>query len=145
MKGDRLRVPVEPAYITALGLAVFAFAQLEWAAICCCERMAPNSINTGPIRTANYWAKQLKQLAAALPSSSTQIELCTAADEFTELVRKRKSLLHAQPGTADDGTQGLFRDGRFWTADMIDDAADAFTACNDRLVALLHGDLAGPP
>jgi hypothetical protein len=40
------------------------------------------------------------------------------------------------------GSQRLFRDGLPWTVDMIDDAADAFTACNDRLVDLLNDFLA---
>jgi hypothetical protein len=48
MKDDRLRVPVEPDYVSALGLAVFVFAKLEWAAICCCERIKPGSINDLP-------------------------------------------------------------------------------------------------
>jgi hypothetical protein len=36
----------------------------------------------------------------------------------------------------------LVRDGLPWTVEMIDDAADAFTACNGLLVALLNGFLA---
>jgi transcriptional regulator with XRE-family HTH domain len=136
-KGMRLRVPVEPAYISALGLAVFAFARLEWAAVWCCERIAPGSINNTLPRMAGDLADKLIKLAAGLPPSSEQIELCEAAAEFKELVRTRNALLHAKPGT-EDGAQRLFRDGLAWTVQMIDDAADAFTACNDRLVILFH-------
>ena len=44
MKDDRLRIPVEREYVSALGLAVFAFARLEWVAVCFCERIKPGSI-----------------------------------------------------------------------------------------------------
>jgi hypothetical protein len=85
---------------------------------------------------AGNLADTLIKLAATLPASSEQIELCEAAAEFKELVRTRNALLHATPGSTADGAQQLFRDGLPWTVDMIDDAADAFTACNDRLVML---------
>jgi hypothetical protein len=144
MKGDRLRVQVEPDYISALGLAVFAFARAEWAAVWCCERLAPDSINTLSDRTAGKIADKLIELAGRLPSSSEQIELSAAAAEFKAVAGTRNALLHAKPGSTDDGVQRLFRDGRSWTVEMIDDAADAFTTSNDRLVALLYGFLAAP-
>jgi transcriptional regulator with XRE-family HTH domain len=142
IKGSRLRVLVEPAYISALGLAIFAFAQLEWAAIWCCERIAPGSINNTLPRMAGDLADTLINLVADLPPSSEQVALCATAADFKELVRTRNALLHAKPGSADDGAQRLFRDGLAWTVEMIDDAADAFTACNGRLVALSNGFLA---
>jgi hypothetical protein len=146
MKGDRERVPVEPAYLSALGMAVFAFARLEWAAVWCCERIAPGSINTTLPRMAGDLANRLIDLADTLPPSSEQIDLSAAAVEFKELVSsKRNRLLHAKPASTDDGAQRLFDDGRAWTVEMINDAADAFTACNDRLVVLLHGFLAALP
>src|SRR6266513_514138 len=102
MKGDRLRVPVDGNYLCALGMAVFAFARLEWAAVCCCERIRPNTINTRAVRMANR-----------------------VADEFKGLVPVRNELLHTQPAETDEGAQQLFRDGRPWTIEKIDDAADA--------------------
>jgi hypothetical protein len=146
MKGDRERVPVEPAYVSALGMAVFAFARLEWAAVWCCERIAPGSINNTLPRMAGDLAKKLIELAATLPPSSEQIELSAAAVDFNDLVlSKRNRLLHAKPGSTDDGAQRLFDGGRAWTVEMINDAADAFTACNDRLVVLSNGFLASLP
>jgi transcriptional regulator with XRE-family HTH domain len=140
-RGDRLRVPVEPAYVSALGLAVFAFARLEWAAVWCCERIAPTSINNTLPRMAGDLADKFISLAATRPASPEQADLCDAAVEFKDLVRTRNALLHGKPGSTDAGAQRLFRDGLPWTVEMIEDAADAFTACNDRLVALLHGFL----
>jgi hypothetical protein len=139
MKDDRLRVPVEPDYVSALGLAVFVFAKLEWAAICCCERIKPGSINDLPKmkKTAGGVARKLKQLARKLPASSEQSELYEAAVEFKNLVETRNELLHVQPGsTTPEGAQRLFHDGLPWQVEKIDQAADTFTECNDRLVAL---------
>ena len=135
MKDDRLRVPVEPAYISALGLAVYAFARLEWAAICWCERIQPNSIHgLKQLKTAGVVARKLIELTATLPPSSEQVELSAAADAFRELAERRNELLHVQPGSLDDKRQRLFRDGVPWGIAEINDAADDFTECNDRLV-----------
>jgi hypothetical protein len=138
MKDDRLRVPVEPDYVSALGLAVFVFAKLEWAAICCCERIKPGSINDLPKmkKTAGGVARKLKLLARKLPASSEQSELYAAAVKFKKLVETRNELLHVQPGSTPDGAQRLFRNGLPWQVEKIDQAADDFTNCNDCLVAL---------
>jgi hypothetical protein len=144
MKDDCLRISVEPDYLSALGMAVFAFVRLEWAAVCC-ERIKPNSVNTPALRFTANVAQVLIDLAATLPPSPGQTELSTAAAEFKDLVSMRNRLLHTQPGTDGNGAQRLSRDGQPWTIDMMNDAADAFTACNDRLVNLLRGYLAGLP
>jgi hypothetical protein len=138
MKDDRLRIPAEPAYVSALGLAIFAFARLEWAAVCCCERIQPNSIHGLPKKrkTAGGIAKKLIELAAGLPASPEQIDLRAAAAEFEGLALRRNDLLHAQPGSTTDGAQRVFRDGLPWEIEKINEAADDFTECNDRLVAL---------
>jgi len=137
MKGDRLRIPVEPAYVSALGLAIFAFARLEWAAVCCCERIEPNSIHALPKnkKMAGGIAKKLMQLAARLPASSEQIELRAAAAEFERLVQTRNDLLHVQPGSITDGAQRIFRDGLPWEIEKINEAADDFTYVDDPLLA----------
>ena len=105
MKDDRLKVPVQPMYVSALGLAVFAFARLEWGAICYCEQIEPNSIHALPnhAKTAGRVAKKLIALATALQMSSERAELCAAADEFAELAERRNDLLHVQPASLDDG------------------------------------------
>jgi hypothetical protein len=146
MKGDRLRVPLEDDYAFALGRAIFIFAKLEWSAVNCCERMKPNSIHslTRQKKTAGGVAKILKKLADELPRSSLQTELCAAAVEFKKLAQRRNDLLHVQPASTADGAQRLFRDGVSWEVGKIDDAADDFTECNDRLVALWNKVPAAP-
>jgi hypothetical protein len=145
MQNDRFRVPVEAAYTSAIGLAVYAFARLEWDAVWCCERISPNSINKLADRTAGGVANKLIELAGTLAASPQRIKLVQASAEFKELVETRNKLVHAKPGTDSDGGQRLFRDGQPWTVEMIDVAADAFTACSGRLNALLHGFLAASP
>jgi hypothetical protein len=137
MAGDRHRVPLQDDYALALGRAVFIFTKLEWSAINCCERIVPNSFHALPFRekTGRKLAKKLINLAAALPPLLRR-ELCIAAAEFDRLRKERNKLLHVQPGSAVDGAQRLFRDGVSWEVETIDAAADAFTVCNDRLVAL---------
>jgi hypothetical protein len=137
MAGDRDRVPLEADYALALGRAVFIFAKLEWSAINCCERIVPNSFHALPFRekTGRKLAKKLINLAAALPPSLRK-ELYIAAAEFDRLRKERNKLLHVQPGSAADGAQRLIRDGVPWEVPTIDAVADAFTVCNDRLVAL---------
>jgi hypothetical protein len=143
VKDDRLRVPVDPSYVSAIGLATYAFARLEWDAVWCCERMAPDTINLLADRTAGGVAKKLVELAT-LRSETVTDDLLPAAREFERLVLARNAPMHAKPGTDKDGGQRLFRDGQSWTIETINDAADAFTACSIRLNDLLHGALHKP-
>jgi hypothetical protein len=137
MKGDRLRVPMENDYALSLGRAIFIFSKLEWSAIECCERIMTDSFHALKFheKNARILANKLISLAATLPPSLRR-EVCLAAAEFDRLRKKRNDLLHVQPSTTADGAQRLIRDGLAWKVDMIDEVADDFTECNDRLVAL---------
>ena len=140
MQGDRFKVQVEADYTAALGLAVFAFASLEWNAIRCCERIEPESIEALNDRTAGRVADTLRHLVGNLPPSAARDQLDAAAASFQALVRSRNNLLHARPGVNGAGEQRLFRDGDQWTLDELEAVADAFTACSIRLGAWLHCD-----
>lgn len=133
MKDDRLKIQVDPAYASALGLAVYAFAALEWNAVRCCERIEPGSIDTLNNRTAGRVADTLRHLAGQLPPSPTRDRLDSTAADFQALVRSRNNLLHAKPGTNAHGEHRLFRDGDQWTQDELAAVADAFTSCSMRL------------
>lgn len=39
MANERLLIPQDADYFHALGLAIVAFARLEWNAVWCCERL----------------------------------------------------------------------------------------------------------
>jgi hypothetical protein len=142
MKDDRLRVPVEDVYVHAIGLATYAFATLEWNAVWCCERIAPGAINTLPAKTAGAIAERFVKLVEGMPSSTDQADLLVAAKDFEALVKDRNGLMHGKPGTDTDGGQRLFRHGTAWSVEMINDAADRFTACSMRLNALFYGFVA---
>ena len=83
-------------------------------------------------------ARKFTELAATLPPSPENNELSAAADEFSKLAKRRNELLHVQPGSLGEGRQRVFRDGMPWEVTKIDDAADDFTECNDRLINLYN-------
>ncbi len=138
MTDERLRVPVHPDYASALGLAVYCFANLEWNAVWCCERIEPGSIDNLADRTAGRVADTLLHLIGGLGHSVDQSNLQAAATDFRFLVGTRNNLVHSKPGTAPSGEQALFRHGDPWTIAELEGVADAFTACSVRLDQALH-------
>lgn len=139
MPAERLLVPIDADYTSALGLAVYCFASLEWNAVWCCERIDPGSINGLEDRTAGRVADTLVHLVARLDDSDDRTKLERAAANFRDLVATRNNLVHSKPGTAFDGSQGLFRHGDHWTIAELERTADAFTRCSLKLNHALHG------
>lgn len=139
MPDERLRVSIHPDYASAIGLAVYCFASLEWNAVWCCEQIEPGSIDRLEDRTAGRVADTLAHLVGRLPASEDKLELHQAAINFRNLVATRNNLVHAKPATASDGSQGLFRHGDQWTIDELQKTADAFTRCSLSLNGALHG------
>jgi hypothetical protein len=144
MHDERLKIAVDPEYMSALGLAVYCFARLEWNAVRCCERIEPGSIATLEDRTAGRVADTLLHLVKRLGGSEEQIGLQSAAADFRFLVGTRNNLVHAKPGIAPDGRPGLFRHGDRWTLAELEGVADAFAVCSSRLGRALHGVLDRP-
>jgi hypothetical protein len=126
-------VPVHPDYTSAIGLAVFSFASLEWNAVWCCERIEPGSVDSLEDRTAGRVADTLLHLVKGLKPSKEQLELEQAAADFRFLVGTRNNLVHAKPGTAADGAHVLLRHGDQWTLAELIRVAAAFEACSTRL------------
>jgi hypothetical protein len=149
MKDERLIIKVDPDYASALGLAVYCFASLEWNAVRCCEWIEPGSIEALEDRTAGRVADTLVHLVKRIRSNEEQLELENAAADFRFLVGTRNNLVHAKPGSAPGGAPALFRHGDQWTLDELQGVADAFASCSMRLDRVLHGLLndgrPGPP
>ncbi|NJC04601.1 hypothetical protein GGQ97_000394 [Sphingomonas kaistensis] len=143
MNNERLGVPVRAEYASAVGLAVYCFAGLEWNAVWCCERIEPGSMEDLADRTAGRVADTLVHLVQGLEHSAKQSDLEKAAMEFRALVGARNNLVHAKPGTAHDGEQALLRHGDQWTIGELEAVADAFAECGNRLNKALDGLLAG--
>jgi hypothetical protein len=137
VRHDRSSIPVDPAYASALGLAVYCFATLEWNAVLCCERLELGSIEDLEERTAGRVADTLVHLAKQIGDTGGEVELQRAAGDFRFLVGTRNNLVHAKPGSTPDGEQRLFRHGDPWTIAELEGVADAFAACSARLAAAL--------
>lgn len=127
MKDDRLRVPIDDPYLHAVGLAVICFARLEWNAVWCCERLDPGYLTTIAKKTAGDIANDLIARVAKHADPAVVASLAPLTAKFKHLTGVRNSLMHANPATAPNGDQRLFRHGTEWTIAMVDDAADAFT------------------
>lgn len=130
MENDRLRIVVDDPYVHAIGLAMFCFASLEWNAVWCCERIEPGYIHIARGKTAGQIAKRLTQMAANHQDPSIAQSLSVAAAEFQRLVFERNALMHANPATASNGDQRLFREGGEWTIERVNDLADQFVAAS---------------
>jgi len=141
MIDDRSRVPVEPEYVAAVGLATYAFARLEWDAIWCFEKIDPQAMVRLSGETAGTIARQFVAEVKKMVASPDQRLLLAAAEDFRKLVQTRNGIMHGKPATDTDGGQRLFRDGVAWTVESLNAAADEFTECSIRLNDLLYGFL----
>jgi hypothetical protein len=137
MKNDRLRVPVDEAYLAAIGMATYCFARMEWDAVYCGERLKPGFVYTVATKTADMIAKDIIGFAHLITDQAKQARYRAAADEFERLVRRRNDLVHANPATI-GSDQRLVRHGTPWQPTDIDDLADEFTACSLELNELHH-------
>lgn len=142
MKNDRLRSPVKPDYVNALGLVAYTFASCEWQVLWCSEKIRPGSLGklVGDERTAGKIAKFFLDLTRNMPKSKEREELSRAAGEFARLVEIRNAILHGKPCTGPSGEARL-SSGRVLELDYLEDAADAFTACSTELNRLFYGFL----
>ena len=146
MSDDRLRVPQDPDYFHAIGLAAVAFARLEWEAVWCCERLQENYIETIERRkkTAGIIGDDLKSLFLRVSDQNLRVRVVPLADEFKLIVADRNALMHAKPGTGRTGEQRLFRHDNEWAVAKINDFSDRCVRAGERLNALLYNELADP-
>jgi hypothetical protein len=141
MKDDRLRISVDEGYIKEMGLATFAFAQLEWNVVWCCERLHSGYSSKLDRKTAGNIAADFLRIARRNRDTCLRRGLIEAGNHFKKLVTLRNGLLHAKPGTDQDGGQRLFRDGTPWTDTTLKAVADEFTECSIVFNAYIHGAL----
>lgn len=143
MTDERLTIPQEPKYFQAVGLAVIAFARLEWEAAWCCERIAEGYIaSIEPDRkTAGRIATDFVSLAKSIPDEDLSIKIASAAIVFKKITDDRNGLLHGKPGSAATGEQLLFGSGHPWTIALVNNFADRCAIAAKPLNALLQAEL----
>ena len=141
-KDDRLRSPVKPDYVEALGRAAYTFATCEWQVVWCCEQINPGSLAriVGEEMTAGTIAKRFINTCRNMPKSNERDELTSAALRFSELVVERNRILHGKPCTGPNGQARLNGNGVIEINDL-ENAADAFVDCASQLNALFYGFL----
>lgn len=138
MAGERVRITVDEPYLTALGQCLFIFAELEWNAVWCGERLANGFLGTADGKTAGAIGADLAPLVEALAFGGVRDRCIAAVSEFRRLVRVRNTIMHAQPCTAPLGEQRLTRDGALWSIEELNTAADEFATCSIELNDLFH-------
>lgn len=146
MSGDRLSIPQDSDYFQAVGLAIVAFARLEWGAVWCCERLETGYIYTIEPRkkTAGTIAADLKRLFSRIADPRLQSKIIPFANEFLSVVDARNSLLHGKPGTACNGDQRLFRHGDEWSINKVNEFSDRCALLCANLNELLHDEFKAP-
>lgn len=144
MYSNKDRIPQDPECFRALGLAMVAFARLEWNAIWCCERLQPGYIETiEPKRkTAGIIANELKLLFSKISDQDLNTKAIPFSDDFIDIVLVRNALLHGKPGTAKDNSQRLFKNGKEWTIDAVNEFSDSCVRISMPLNSLLYDELA---
>jgi hypothetical protein len=141
-KDDRLRSPVKPDYVEALGRAAFTFATCEWQVVWCAEKISPGSLQkiVGEELTAGKIAKRFIDVCRNMPKSKEREALVNAAKRFSDLVEERNRILHGKPCTGPNGEARLSGSGVIEIGDL-ENAADAFVECSGELNALFYGFL----
>lgn len=117
----------------ALGVAVYAFARLEWGIAWCCEEIEPGRLRSfskkqqtagGISKIAGHLARQGRLLK---PTRVMPVELrqdfLRCAKVFDDLVYTRNQILHAKPCTGPDGRQ-LLSSSQIWTPEAVLDFAE---------------------
>ncbi|MBR0560494.1 hypothetical protein [Neokomagataea anthophila] len=142
MPDDRRRIPQDPTYFQAIGLAAVAFARLEWDAVWCCERLELGYIDTidAEKKTAGRIASDLIKLFSRVTDPNIRSKIEPFSLEFKKIVLDRNGILHGKPGSLPNGDQRLFRSGVPWTIEAVDEFSDRCTRASLPLNALLNNE-----
>jgi hypothetical protein len=139
-----MRISIDDGYVEALGRATYAFALLEWNAVCCCERMEPNYMHKpGRAKSKKRTAGEIAEDLVALAKNHPHRAACLApAKKFLHLVAVRNRIVHGHPAQTSTGKNRLFDDRSVaWTIAKVNAEADNFTACGELLNKLLYNEL----
>jgi hypothetical protein len=136
------RIPVAEEYVIALGRATYNFAYLEWGIVWIGQALKPGFINDVSEWTAGKIGKKIETIIAASCGHRLFQELSTLSAKFSQLVKRRDSLMHGNPYTAEGGTQQLLYNGRHgrqeWRVQDILNVAREFEDAAIEASRLLH-------
>lgn len=139
------RIPADPAYLQALGRAVYNFTYLEWGVIWTIAKLSNDGFGSVPkgktaVEIAKALTKAINQTKPPL-SAALRTRLVKVDQSYRDAIKRRNKLFHAHPYTAKDGRQQLGGGGIDWPMAEVDSAAQMFEqaaiACND----VFHGEL----
>ena len=142
MTDDRLRIPQDPTYFQAIGLAAVAFARLEWDAVWCCQRLESGyivTINTEK-KTAGRIASDLIRLFSRVTDPNIRSKIEPFAVEFKKIALDRNGLFHGKPSSLVTEDQRLFRNCVPWTVEAVFEFSDRCTRASSPLNALLYNE-----
>ena len=104
---ENTRIPMDKAYIEALGTAVYSFAYYEWTIIHILENLKNDYVRmysrNKPPKTSGKVFNDFKKLIAG----NNDPILIECKDTFGELIDERNALIHGHPCTSKDGKQVL--------------------------------------
>lgn len=142
----RPRIPADDAYLLRAGRAFYNFTYLEWVVVWLAAKLNGAGIQGVPkgkpsSQIADFLQGSIRRTQPPLPTDLRD-ELDAIQIDFRSAIKVRNRLLHANPITAQDGTQQLSGDGATWTLEALDSAAAQFEELAIRANNVLHGKLA---
>ena len=106
-------IPVDDAYETLVGKAVYVFAYYEWVIIWIIERLQNGFVNKysrGKPLTSGAVLQKLQSLISDPLTDFAKVsrpDLQACCSDFESLIARRNALIHAHPCTDYDGSQIL--------------------------------------
>lgn len=130
------RTSYDSGYVTAIGRAIFIFANYEWTVVHTMEKLRPGFLNKWRFAkkpmTAGTVAKKFTNAVNESPNLVRPLfsNLKESARAFMELADERKQLVQAHVYSDPGGKQQLIYQGkdniRIWSLAEIDDVAHRF-------------------
>jgi hypothetical protein len=139
------RIPADPEYLRAVGRAFYNFTYLEWVVVWTIVKLSSDGFESVPRgKAAHHIAKALitsiAKTTPALPDGLRR-RLVKFHERYLDAIKRRNTLLHAHPYTADGGAQQLGGGGVEWPVDTIDGVAKFFEDAALMGNEIFHGDL----
>jgi hypothetical protein len=140
------RIVADPAYLQALGQALYNFTYLEWVAVWTIVKLSSDAFGSVPVgktalKIARALSKAIGRTSPPLPNDLRR-RLVKFNEAYRSAIRNRNKLIHAHPYTTTSGLQQLGSSGHEWPIDEVDASAKLFEDAAIMGNDIFHGDLA---